>query len=401
MNKPDSPSIPTQAPTAAQGNILLYLPWEFDMLGGVDVVVDRLWKGLEKTIPGRSLIGIQDWVFQGKTTDKEGRRFLHLNLPQPPDSSGIAKWRYLLTLVRRLPILLRTLKAQQINAINAHYPTRNLYALAILKQFGLWRGRLVLSFHGSDVNEIDPASPHWRLIAQHTEAVTACSVALAKRVANLNLFKQPTQVIYNGIDYQHFARLAESTPPLTEAHSPYILNVGNYVPHKGQDVLLKAFKSIAPKYKDLSLVYVGGANNGIWLERLKALAIKLKIESRVVFLTDQPQSSVAALMRNAACLVHTSHHESFGLVLIEAGACATPIVATRVGGIPEIVSSDNFGLLATPGNDEEIAGHICRILEAPDLAKNNARNFLMEVQRKFSTEAMTIGYKNIILKPTQ
>lgn len=368
------------------------------MLGGVDVVVDRLWKGLETTIPGRAIIGIQDWHFHGEKTDAEGRRFLHLNLPAPPTAGGLASWRYRLTLGRRIPRLLRTLRQQQITTINVHFPTQNSYVLALLKQFGLWHGRLVLSFHGSDVNDINPDTPQWRLIARHTDAITACSAALAKRVDNLALFRMPTSVIYNGIDSQHFAD--QAGPIHEEIRTPYLLNVGNYVPRKGQDVLLKAFSQIAANYPDLNVVCVGGTDNGSWLHHLKELASQLKITDRVTLLENQSQSRVAGLMKKAVCLVHTSHNESFGLVLIEAAACMTPIIATRVGGIPEIIPSDDFGLLASPGNGDEIARNICIVLESPSLAKSNAKNLSMMVQNKFSTTAMTIGYINAIITPS-
>lgn len=394
-------SLPTNSalPTP-QGNILLYLPWQFDMLGGVDVVVDRLWKGLEKTIPGRTFIGIQDWHFQGEKTDVEGRRFLHINLPQPPNSGGSAIWGYRLTLARRLPILLRTLKAKQITTVNAHFPNRNVYGLALLKHYGLWNGRLVLSFHGSDVHDIDPTSPYWRLIARNTDAVTACSIALAKLVDGLGLFRTPTQVIYNGIDCQRFSKLAETAPLIPETKPPYILNVGNYVSHKGQDVLFKAFAQIAPDYPDLKLVCVGGTNNGIWLQLLKELAKTLQIESRVSLLENQAQSSVAALMQNANFFIHTSHREGFPLVLLEAAASFTPIIATRVGGIPEIIPSDQFGLLIDAGDVDGVIEMLRQLLKLPDKGKAMAISLQNRVENLFSVEKMVNDYLTALVKIT-
>lgn len=394
MSTPDSPSLPERSPPTSDGNILLYLPWEFDMLGGVDVVVDRLWKGLEKTIPGRAIIGIQDWHFHGEKTDAEGRRFLHLNLPAPPSANGLAAWRYRLTLAKRIPQLLRTLRQQRITTINVHFPTQNSYVLALLKQYGVWQGRLVLSFHGSDVNDIDLASPHWRLIARHTDAITACSAALAKRVDDLRLFGMPTTVIYNGIDSQSFA---DQAGPLPEGiRTPYILNVGNYVPRKGQDVLLKAFAKISEDISELSLICVGGTDNGSWLGELKALAAHLNITNRVILLENQPQSSIAALMKSAICLAHTAHNEPFGLVLIEAGACKTPIIATKVGGIPEIIPSDSYGLCFSDGNIDELASLLLQIINDPKKSNERSSCFHKRIEGFFSTTAMTNCYTKVI-----
>ena len=111
----------------SSGGVLLFLPWVFDMLGGVDVVVDRLWHGIEQVNPGASAIGIQDWLQSGGHIDADGRRFLHLNLPAP--DAGASEWnpRYALTLLRRLPATRRLLAERDIRVVNFHFPRLNVY----------------------------------------------------------------------------------------------------------------------------------------------------------------------------------------------------------------------------------------------------------------------------------
>ncbi len=369
---------------------LLHLPWEFDMLGGVDVVVDRLWNGLEKRFPGVATIGIQDWVNRGERIDAQGRRFLHLNFPEPPSAVGKLPLRYRATLARRLPAAFYNLRTRNIGTVNAHFPTLSLYPLALLKRSGAWRGRLVLSFHGSDVGGIVPDSPRWRIIAEQTDAITACSAALARRIDELGLFRQPVKVVHNGIDCLGFKKQSDASP--LPVAGPYLLNVGNYVPRKAQDVLLRAFAQVATKYPELKVVCVGGTDNGAWLRQLTALAESMNLQERIVFLENQPQSRVASLMRGAACLVHTAHSEPFGLVLIEAGACGAPIIATRVGGIPEIIPSEEFGVLFEDGDVVELERAIDEILIYPDRARNRAANFHERVMKVFSVEAMELNY---------
>lgn len=384
-------------PQVALGKTLIYLPWEFDLLGGVDVVVDRLWNGLEKRFPGGATIGIQDWVNRAERTDAQGRRFLHLNFPEPPSAVGELPLRYRVTLARRLPAALYDLRKRDIATVNVHFPTLNVYPLALLKRSGAWRGRLVLSFHGSDVGEIIPDSPRWRTIAEQTDAITACSAALARRIDELGLFRQAVQVVHNGIDCERFQKQSDtSQPPVT---GPYLLNVGNYVPRKAQDILLRAFVLVASKYPELKVVCVGGTDNGIWLGQLKALAESMNLQDQIVLLENQPQSRVASLMRGATCLVHTAHSEPFGLVLIEAGACGAPIIATRVGGIPEIIPSDEFGVLFEDGDVDALAGAISSLLDAPGLANERAKLFFDRVGTVFSTDAMCDGYLKMFYHP--
>jgi glycosyltransferase involved in cell wall biosynthesis len=373
----------------AGGRVLLYLPWEFDMLGGVDVVVDRLWRGLETRRPGDAIIGIQDWSRPGSRIDSEGRHFLHLNLPAPPPDNAVSL-RYVATLIRRLPVVLRELQVRKIKLVNFHFPTLNAFPLSLLKRMGLWRGRIVLSFHGSDVAAIDARSPRWKRIAAEANAVTACSRALADRVDKLGIFQQATQVVHNGIDGEHF--LAKHGVALRHVAKPFILNVGNYIPRKAQDVLLEAFARVAPEYPDLRLVCIGGTDNGRWLSHLNELAARLGISQRVDFLENQPQSHVASLMREAACLAHSANDEPFGLVVIEAGACGAPVIATRVGGIAEIVSSPELGKLIEPGDSAALANAIKTVIDDPVNARAMAERFKAHIARQFSVDAMTLGY---------
>lgn len=380
---------------SAEGRMLFFLPWDFDMIGGVDVVVDRLWREVERTMPDRSLIGIQDWVFDGTKRDSGGRKFVHVNFPAPAPLSPLSS-RYLLTSLRRLPVLRRRLLDRDIRVVNFHFPRLNAYPLALLKRFGLWRGRIVLSFHGSDVLEVDASSPAWRLVASQVDSVTACSSALAERVKALGLFEQiPIRVVHNGIDCAHFhAQAADTGVP---AGTPFILNVGNYVAHKAQNVLIEAFARVAQRYPDLRLVLAGGADNGSWLAGLRELAAELGITERIHFLESIPQHQVSALMRDAVCLAHSSLAESFGLVVIEAGACRLPVVASRVGGIPEILSSSEFGWLHDAGDVEGLAEVLVAVLDDPAEALRRAENLRQRVQQKFSVESMAAGYLDACL----
>lgn len=381
------------------GKVLLYLPWEFDMLGGVDVVVERLWRGMENRFPGMASIGIQDWIHRGKRTDEQGRKFLHLNLPAPPSAHGRLPFRYILTLLRRLVSAQHDLRIHNITTVNIHFPTLNAYPLALLKFFGLWRGKLVLSFHGSDVSAIATDSPRWKIIAKQTNAITACSAALASRIEELELFNQPVHVIHNGIDSENFTR--NCAPVQSHIDAPYLLNVGNYVPRKAQDALIIAFTRVAREYPELNIVFVGGTDNGNWLKHLKELVAELNIRNRVIFLENQAQNQVASLMSNATCLVHTAKSEPFGLVLIEAGACKTPVIATRVGGIPEIIPSSDFGLLFSNGDIDELTAAISDTLNSPDHAKTRGINLQQRVSNQFSAKSMLDGYLRIFRKVTK
>lgn len=378
-----------------QGGVLLFLPWEFDLLGGVDVVAERLWRGLERQIPGQALIGIQDWTLSGEKRDETGRRFLHLNFPAPVSAERPLSVRYLMTLLRRAPSILRELRRYRIQIVNLHFPTLNAYPLALLKRLGLWKGKIVLSFHGSDVGNVQADSAAWRLIAKECDGVTACSAALADRVAALGLFeRQRVSVVYNGIDCERFPSIAEA---LEEAlPDRFVLNVGNYVANKAQNILLEAFARIVSNYPDVGLVMVGGTDRGEWLHALKEQAIRLGLTEKVRFLENLPQSGVSWLMSNALCLAHTARNEAFGLVVIEAAACGAPVVASRVGGIPEIIPSEEFGLLVESGDVAGFARALDQTLAQPEEATDRAEHLKLRVAAHFSVDSMVEAYAKVL-----
>ncbi|MBL0168403.1 MAG: glycosyltransferase family 4 protein [Propionivibrio sp.] len=381
----------TEIVQVPQGKLLLYLPWKFDRLGGVDVVVDRLWNGLEKRFPGMSTIGIQDWEFQGDLSDDQGRRFLHLNLPAPPSAEGSLSIRYRVTLARRLPALLYELMKRNFATVNVHYPTLNAYPLALLKCLGLWRGKLVLSFHGSDVGEIFPDSPRWRTIAAQTDAMTACSAALARQIDEMDLFHQPVQVVHNGIDIEAFQ--AEGNKSLWEQLPPnsYLLNVGNFVSRKAHDDIIKAFSQVASEFPEINLILAGGKDNGVWLDNLQRLVVSLGLLDRISFITDVPHDQVASLVSGARAFVHAAHAEPFGLVLIEAGVLGVPIVATEVGGIPEVVGSEG-ALLYPAGDISALAGCLRRTLRGDAECTIRVARMSARVNAMFSVQKMTERY---------
>lgn len=376
---------------------LFYVPWEFDLFGGVDVVVDRIAFDLirQNNLKDKIWRGIQDWQRFGVYPDEEGRKFLRFNLPEPPSNRGTSWLRYGITLGRRLPGLTKLFKKHDIRVINCHFPTTNCYGLAVLKKTGLWRGRLILSFHGSDVLAIEPQSHVWRTISDVTDGVTACSHAVARQIAATGLWPlSAIQVIHNGIDVESFV---PSVPMPTELDTRrYLLNVGNYTPVKAQDVLLTAFSRLAREYSDISLVLAGGKLNGEWLSDLRNTTAKLGLDQRVFFLTDVPHEQIPALMSNAICLVHTAAREGLGLVILEAGASGIPVIASEVGGIPEIINHPDLGIVYPSGDVAALIAAIKNVIDNDSFRTDLGTNLRSHVKEHFSIAAMSNGYRHAL-----
>jgi glycosyltransferase involved in cell wall biosynthesis len=170
-------------------------------------------------------------------------------------------------------------------------------------------------------------------------------------------------VVPNAVDGSLFNLPASGA----QRKSGQILFVGAVRPVKGADVLLKALRLLTDRNHDVSLVLAGEPFYGRYRQeetKLRQLVTDLCLENRVSFVGKKMPADVATLMGESAVLVLPSRMESFGMVLVEALACGTPVVATRCGG-PEDIVDERVGALVPPDDAEALAEGIERVLRHP------------------------------------
>jgi D-inositol-3-phosphate glycosyltransferase len=156
-----------------------------------------------------------------------------------------------------------------------------------------------------------------------------------------------------------------------------ILFVGRIEPLKGIDLLLRAIALIAPEMPcwrdELSVIIIGGAAGAgveqvnAELTRLERLRAELGIEDLVTFLGAKDQDKLVYYYSAAEMVVMPSHYESFGMVALEAMACGTPVVASKVGGLAFSVQDGKTGFLVPEGDAEALATKIWLLLKDRDL----------------------------------
>ena len=375
------------------GSVLLYVPWEFDRLGGVDVVVDNLFSSL--CSKGYDVaIAEQSWTKHGERFDQDSRRFININLMSLDFSHG---------LIKRLKVLLsffwhtlksyRLLTKHNVSVVNVHYPTKHVFSLAVLKKLRIWRGRLVLSFHGSDVDFVDRSDYAWTTILGVADRITTCSKSLQTKLSSV-IPIDDIQVAYNGMDCEKIQALAvvEEKDSSFVVDGRYIICVANFVERKGQDILIKAFKAIEQELPDTNLVLVGGRDNGVWAGKLHDLCCELDIEDRVKFIFDVPHESIFGLIQRSSMMVLPSRYEPFGLVILEAGIVGTPVVASRVGGVEEIIDSDDLGRLYPVGDVRSLANEMLANFEDENESGRKSALLGKRVRENFSLSAMVSRY---------
>ena len=219
---------------------------------------------------------------------------------------------------------------------------------------------VVIQCHGSDVLLLDrfPARKK-RTIEAVTAAdgVVAVSRDIARNLEAMGVNPERVRVIYDGVDLSKFQPgiKAEARGRLgLTGVDPVILYVGNLVPVKAVDVLLDACCQLMRENFPFQMIVIG---DGPLRSKLEALAVELGLKERVRFTGSVPHENLPGWFQAADLFVLPSHSEGVPTVLLEASACRTPWVASRVGGIPEI---EHLGLskLVTPNRPSELAAAI-------------------------------------------
>jgi glycosyltransferase involved in cell wall biosynthesis len=187
-------------------------------------------------------------------------------------------------------------------------------------------------------------------------------------------------VAYNGLDPEDFARL-----PARKDNSPTVLFVGGLEPRKGLEYLLHAMEYVIDEMPDARLIAVGKTgfretDEWGWFSKL---ADRLGIGDRMDFRESVDQNTLLGFYSECDVLVLPSKTEGWGLSLMEAMACGKPVVASRAGGIPELVRHGTDGILVRPGDVRGLADSIVSLLRDPMLRERMGRNGRLRV-REFS-----------------
>lgn len=197
-------------------------------------------------------------------------------------------------------------------------------------------------------------------------------------------------VVGNGIDFRRFRHI-EGSNLRTElglpGDTPIVLLVSRLVPRKGIEDFLDAAARLSAERPLVRYVIAGEAAPGSgYADVIQRYASRVGIAARVHFLG--PRRDVPALLAQATVSVLPSLSEGLSNVLLESMAAGVPVVATRVGGAPEVIEDGESGLLVPPGNPGELAGTIGRLLDHPDLAARLAAGARQTVRTRFSLERM-------------
>jgi glycosyltransferase involved in cell wall biosynthesis len=249
----------------------------------------------------------------------------------------------------------------ECDVIDAHYFYPDGVAAALIaERSGV---PLVITARGSDINLLPEFAWPRRMIlwaAARAQAIVTVSTALAKRLHELGVPGDKINVVRNGVDTARFVPVdrREARERLGLTPGPLLVSVGNLVPEKGLDLVLDAL----PYLPAVHLLVVG---DGPERTRLLGRIESKELSGRVTMMPTQPQTELKWVYGAADILVLASTREGLPNVVLEALACGTPVVASRVGGVPEIITDQTAGRMVEKRSAEAFAAAIGAVLTSP------------------------------------
>jgi glycogen synthase len=242
-----------------------------------------------------------------------------------------------------------------------------------------------------------------RTAYQNADGVVAVSQAMKRDVRELyGVQPERIRVIHNGIDLQQY-RPTQNPATLAEygidPGVPYVLFVGRITRQKGIIHLVNAIRHF---HAGAQVVLCAGAPDTPEIAREMTEAVERaagQSAHKIVWIREMlPKDKVITLYTHAAIFVCPSVYEPFGIINLEAMACETPVVASAVGGIPEVVDHGETGLLVTPETlspaeveprnpeqfSRDLAAAVNVLLDDPELRQSMGRKARLRVEQQFS-----------------
>ena len=253
-----------------------------------------------------------------------------------------------------------------LQILHAHYAFPHATSAWLAKQMIAREDfRVVTTLHGTDITLIGQ-DPSYRSITefsiQRSDGLTAVSEYLrAETIEKFGVAEDRIRAIPNFVDLRLYRR---DTHPchrskFSETGEKIVMHISNFRPVKRVEDVVRVFSRVQRRVRSRLVLIGDGPDRG----RVEEIAREEGIADRVIFLGKQ--ESVAELLACADLFVLPSSHESFGLVALEAMACGVPVVATRVGGVPEVVPDGVAGHLAPVGDVDAMADAAIALLSDP------------------------------------
>lgn len=192
-------------------------------------------------------------------------------------------------------------------------------------------------------------------------------------------------LILDGIDIEVFRRINTNIKnELGLINNFIIVFVGRLVYAKGAQDIISIFPRIKAKQSNAKILIIG---DGPYKAKLKDM-ICSEHKDDIIFLGTKTQNEIVGFLNVADIFVNLSYSEGFGITVLEAGAVGVPIIATRVGGVPELINNYETGISIKPGDYEKLYRTIVELFDDEDLRKKLSDGIMTEVKNNYSWDTV-------------
>jgi len=291
----------------------------------------------------------------------------------------------------------------RLMVINGGYPASLLCRSALIAWRLAGKKRLgVLNFHSMVIrptgkfsffeNLID------RLVISSSSKIVGVSKACIESLSVRQEFRGCVKLgfIYNGIqDPVYLSGVKESLRISSDINKNYsCLMLATYHSYKGHEYLLNAFKNVVKIFPNAHLKIYG---HGSFLDKNRVIeAVKIRQLESNVLVGDFKENISPLLLEATVLVVPSQNYESFGLTIVEAMAYGVPVVATNVGGIPEVIGSSNAGYVCSKDSCQDFADAIIRLFRNPNLVSELGGNGRRHFVNHFMSEKMAKQYYQLL-----
>jgi glycogen(starch) synthase len=283
--------------------------------------------------------------------------------------------------------------------VNIHFLGANAFYITLLHM--IMRFKIVVTLHGTieaPYKDLARAEGYWeakilnwtadRILHQASIIVCISQYLYRKIITRFPDLRNRCKIIPIGLEFPNFDQTKG-------ARSNFILGAGRLGFEKGFDILIKAFEEASKFFPDFNLVLAGDGNERKNLEQMVASS---KLTDKVLFLGEVERAKVMELLSECKIVVVPSRIEGFGAIILEAMAMGAPIVATSVGGIPELIDDGETAFLVAPENPQELAVKICFLLVNPDLLNYVSAQAKVKLQGKYDWHEIARQYLDVYQK---
>lgn len=303
--------------------------------------------------------------------------------------------QYLLALATAI---VKVARERKLDVIHAHYAvphaTAAWLASEILSSTEGWAPRVVTTLHGTDITLVGSDPSYTEAVAfsiDHSDAVTAVSADLRQSTIGALRVASDIHVIYNFLDCERYRRRPDATlrarlcPP--DRYDALVVHLSNFRPVKRVPAVVDIFGRIRRTVR-ARLVLAGEGPDALDAQaRAEAQGIGEHVELL------PPMESVVPLLSVADLFLLPSLQESFGLAALEAMACGVPVVASRVGGLPEVIEHGVSGFLHAPDDLEAMATSGVAVLTDAGLRARIAEAGRHQVDTRFCVHEIVPQYE--------